>query len=368
MKILIVIDSLSGGGAEKSTQVLCDYLNEQGVSFKIVCLDLYPFGFHQEMSDKGYEIHFLKNKTFIGQVREIAELIRYENFDLVHSILFKSNLRTRFAKLLVKFTHLESLVNTTYSEERKFDNKVNQSLLKVYKIIDKLTANYFVDHFHSITNAVKKHYIEHLGLDPKKISIVYRGRKPLNIKKHEKKKETFTLLNVARQHYQKGQIFLLKAMHILKEIGETEIKLIILGVEGSQTSVLKQYIQNNNLDSSVYLAGFSNNVSDYLSKADVFIFSSLFEGLGGALIEAQSAALPIIANDLEVLREVVRKDINGLLVDIKNTEEVVEAILRLKQSPEMRKEFARESLKNFESKFLEESSNFGMLQLYKRLC
>ncbi len=368
MKILIVIDSLGGGGAERSTQVLCDFLAENKVDFKIVCLYFYPNGFHQEMIDKGYDIQFLKKKSFLGQTLEIAKIISSENFDVVHSILFKSNLRVRFSKLKSKFTHLESIVNSTYSDERKRDKKVNQYLLKVYKVLDRYSAALFVDHFHAITNSVKEHYIKHLGLDPKKISIVNRGRKPVFLKK-EKASGThkFNLLNVARQDYQKGQIYLLQAMKALKAKG-VDIKLIILGVEGSETPGLKKYHQENELGDMVEFAGFSNDVNFYYSLADVFIFSSLFEGLGGALIEAQSAGLPIISNNIEVLREVVQPNINGLFVDIKNKQRVVDGILKLKMDVDLRQRFAEESLKNYTNKFREEISNQKMLNLYKSLC
>lgn len=368
MKILIVIDSLGGGGAERSTQVLCDYLSEKEISFKIVCLYFYENGFHQEMIDKGYDIQFLKKKNFLGQTLEVAKIISSENFDVVHSILFKSNLRVRFSKLKTKFTHLESIVNSTYSDERKKDKRVNQTILKVYKVLDRYSAALFVDHFHAITNSVKEHYIKHLGLDPKKISIVYRGRKPVLLKKAKSSgTQRFTLLNVARQDYQKGQIYLLQAMKLLKD-RNVDIQLIILGVEGSETPNLKSYLKENDLMDTVNFAGFSNNVNAYYSLADVFIFSSLFEGLGGALIEAQSAGLPVISNNIEVLREVVQPNINGLFVDIKNTQEVSDAILKLKMDEDFRQRFSEESLKNYTNKFREEISNQKMLNLYKSLC
>ena len=369
MRILIVIDSLGGGGAERSTQVLCDYLSEHDIKFKIICLYFYPNGFHQEMMDKDYDITFLKKKGFVGQVREIGKIIKNGDYDLVHSILFKSNLRTRIAKLFTNFQHLESLVNTTYSEERKLDKKVNQNLLELYKVIDKYTAKFFVDHFHAITETVKSHYCREINLDPNKITVVYRGRKPIKLEVDNlSQRQEFILLNVARQDYQKGQIFLLKAMKRLKELGESDVKLINIGVQGSETKALQDYMSKYSLDSTVEFAGFSNNVEKYYSLADVFIFSSLFEGLGGALIEAQSAGLPIISNDLEVLREVVQINVNGLFVDIKDTDQIVDAILKMKKSPMLRSKFSEESFKNYKNNFKQETSNRKMLELYKSLC
>ncbi|MBZ9729071.1 glycosyltransferase family 4 protein [Salegentibacter sp. JZCK2] len=368
MKILFIIDSLGGGGAERSTQVLCNYLYDNDVDFKIVCLYYFPEGFHQEMMDKGYDIQFLSKKSFWGQTKEIASIITDGDYDIVHSILFKSNLRTRFAKLFAQFFHLESLVNSTYSKERFFDENVNARVLKVYKQIDKITAKKFVDHFHGITNSVKNHYVRELDIDPKNISIVYRGRKPVLIDKEQEKNRRFTLLNVARQDYQKGQIYLLQAIDNLVGKGVKDIQLIILGVEGRVTVNLKTFVKERSLEPYVNFAGFSNNVSEYFSMADIFVFSSLFEGLGGALIEAQSARLPIIANDIEVLREVAVDNKNAIFVDIKDTEALAQAILKLKNFPELMTEFSQNSLKNYEEKFREEVSNQEMLKLYKKLC
>lgn len=157
-------------------------------------------------------------------------------------------------------------------------------------------------------------------------------------------------------------------MNELKAQNEKDIKLIILGVEGSMTSTLKDYVKQKELQNMVDFAGFSNNVEKYFAAADVFTFSSLFEGLGGALIEAQSAGLPIIANDLEVLREVAVDKKNAIFVDIKDSSSVAQAILKLKNSSVLRAEFSRNSLKNYEEKFREEVSNRGMLKLYKELC
>lgn len=168
LKVLIVIDSLGSGGAERSTQVLCDYLARVQVPFEIICLDKRSIGVQQDMLSKGYTIHFLDHLSFLKQVSYIATVIHEKAITVVHSVLFRSNLRVRLCKLKAKFVHLESLVNTTYSEQRFLDPKVNKLGLRLYKMIDKLTANKFVDHFHSITDAVKHHYVEQLNIPDRK--------------------------------------------------------------------------------------------------------------------------------------------------------------------------------------------------------
>lgn len=370
MKVLIIIDSLGSGGAERSTAVLCKYLVAENIRFEILCLDEKQVGVQQEMQAKGYSIHFLKKGSFPVQVRLIARFIKTGNFDLVHSILYRSNIRTRFAKAFCKFTHLESLVNTTYSEERFTDARVNQTSLQFYKWLDQASASRGVDHFHSITETVKQHYIEKINLDPQKITVIPRGRKPI-LKTYDDRpegdKECVHLINVGRHEFQKGQIFLLQALKIVTEKGY-RVKLKILGRDGSTTSQLKEYIKKNQLEEVVDLEGFKDNVPDYLVRADLFIFPSLFEGLGGALIEAQAAGLPIACNDIPVLHEVVKKDVNAKFFDVHTIASMVDAITFFLENPECRERYGRESFSNFNKNFKEAPNNKRLVALYRSLC
>ena len=370
MKILIIIDSLGSGGAERSTEVMADYLFENNVNFEILCLDHREIGVQQKMQNKGYNIKFLKIGSFLSQTSQIAKIITSGNFDLVHSILFRSNIRTRFAKLKTKFVHLESLVNTTYSKERFSDAKVNQTVLKFYKKLDTYSSKWGVDHFHSITNAVKSHYVEKVGYDSEKITIIPRGRKPI-LDDYEDRpvrpnSEVVQIINVGRHEFQKGQIFLLKAAKKLKDHGLSFI-IRIYGREGSVTSELKNYIKENSLEEVVLLMGYHNNIPELLLNSDIFVFPSLYEGLGGALIEAQSAGLPIACNDIPVFHEVVRKNQNANLFNSRDTETIVDAIGELIENAELRKSYGIKSLLHYNEKFQEEANNKKMLDLYKRL-
>lgn len=368
MKILFIINSLGAGGAESSTRVLCEYLERIDIDFEIICLKSIDVGFQQIMLEKGYKIIFLKSQYFISQVFEIANYIKKNNFSLVHSILYRSNLRTRFAKLVTSFKHLESLVNTTYSKERFADVKVNQFVLRIYKFIDRASSKYGVDHFHSITETVKFHYIDEINLNPQKITVIPRGRKPL-LSQYEDKpsiNKIVNLINVGRHEFQKGQIYLLKAIKILQE-KNYKFHLTILGRNGNETPNLLRYIKNNNLEAYVTLEGFKSNVPDFLIHSDVFIFPSLYEGLGGALIEAQSAALPVACNDIAVLHEVVKKDINAKFFDVHDPAEIANAISYFLDNPEKRIEYGQRSLDNFRLNFMEDDINERMVNLYQTI-
>ena len=370
MKLLIIIDSLGSGGAERSTAVLCKYLVAENIHFEILCLDEKQVGVQQEMQDKGYNICFIKKRSFPVQVKLIAQIIKTGNFDLVHSILYRSNIRTRFAKALCKFTHLESLVNTTYSEERFLDEKVNQTSLRFYKWLDQRSVSWGVDHFHSITETVKQHYIEEIGLKSEKITVIPRGRKPVISNYGDRpssSRKRFEIINVGRNEFQKGQIYLLKALKILKERGYN-FHLTILGRSGSTTSSLKEYVKRNHLYEVITFEGFKDNVPDYLLRSDLFVFPSLFEGLGGALIEAQAAGLPIACNNIPVLHEVVKQDVQAKFFDVHDLNSVAETIAFFINNPKVCATYGKKSLENFKINFRESVSNEKILNLYVKLC
>jgi glycosyltransferase involved in cell wall biosynthesis len=370
MKLLIIIDSLGSGGAERSTEVLCDSLRSYNIDFEILCLDKREVGVQNRMIEKEYTINFIPKGNFFKQGYFIMRWIKKGDFEIVHSILFRSNLRTRFARRNIKFLHLESLVNTTYSRERILDKRVNQNILKIYKIFDKITASLYVDHFHSITETVKKHYIDELGIKEEKITVIHRGRQPIILNYNQKPKvieKSFKIINVGRHEFQKGQIYLLKAIKELKR-REKNIQLRIFGRDGSASKEMVDFIKRNNLEDVISLEGFKNNVQDYLLNSNLFVFPSLYEGLGGALIEAQAAGLPIACNNIPVLNEVVRKDINAKFFNVFNTESIVNAILFYYEDSEICRKHGSESLKNFQEKFQLKKNNLKMLELYKKLA
>lgn len=368
MRILLMIDSLNSGGAESSTAVLADYLFQKKIEFQIVCLYETKGGFQKELQEKNYNIIFLKSSNFFQRVRELIGIVKKGEFTIVHSTLFRSNIIARSAKLFFDFNHIESLVSTTYSEERFRDAKVNTTALRIYKILDKYSAHYLVNHFHSISYTVKKHYITELGIDPEKITVIYRGRKPASFSLGKKSKETslFNIINVGRHEYAKGQIFLLQAAVRLKEL-KYNFHIDIFGRRGKATPELEDFIYENELATHVTLKGAHNNIYDYLLKADLFVFPSLYEGLGGALIEAQAAGLPIACNDIPVLHEVVKEDVNAKFFDVRNPITFISALQFFLDDSTIRAKYGEASLKNFQQNFVDTRNHQKIIRLYRKV-
>jgi len=370
MKILIFINSLGAGGAERSMVEFAKFLKDSNILVKFVCLERRKVGLETEVKDYGIEtIYFDISKSGIKQeVNFVVNVIKNEDPDILHSVLAKSNLVLRLSRFYIKKGKLiQSLVNTPYSLERKKDTNLAWQKFLVMKQVDKwsarLTKNIF---YHAITNEVLEHYRPLFNIKDN-FKIIYRGRNE-NSSTEITKNSNFTILNSGRQEFAKGQIDILKALKYIEDkYGIRDIYLEILGREGGYTKKINTFIDENRLKDMVTIKGFVSNVEESLSKSHLFIFPSYYEGLGGALIEAFAAKLPCICSDIPVLREVVGKEDGALFSPPGDYKELAENILKLYREEELRNKLSTHSYSRFQEAFRMETINKEMLNMYKEI-
>lgn len=126
-----------------------------------------------------------------------------------------------------------------------------------------------------------------------------RFRYDESIRSHMREKygihNELVILNVGRLSKQKNHIFLIKVFRELVKI-KPDSKLVLVG-EGELEEKIKLFIEELGLQSKVIMVGAVTDVFPYYSMADLFLFPSLYEGLGIVLLEAQSNGIPILVSD-----------------------------------------------------------------------
>lgn len=377
MRILYIQDSLGTGGAERSNADLWYFLRGKGVEIRVIVLEHRKEGVEEEVLRAGLNVKFLNSRFFFTQVKEIIGIIKEFKPHLVHSTLFRAALRTRTAKLVVSFMNVESLVNATYDEIRYEDPNVNGRLLKLYEKIDRFSQSRGVDHFIAITEEVARHYRRHLNIRKEKITVIYRGRKEnTNLPNREQIRKNLkdelgmegmgiTFIHVGRQEFQKAHLDILKAITIVdKQLSAAGVSFLFCGRKGNASLEIEKFLQQHNIKTTIKFLGHRNDVYELLAASDVFVFPSLFEGLGGALIEAQAAGLPIICSNIPVFREVITEE-NALVHRVNDPESLSEQFIQiLKMDHE---KMGEKSLENFLAKFQLQEVNRSVFQLYKNL-
>jgi L-malate glycosyltransferase len=112
------------------------------------------------------------------------------------------------------------------------------------------------------------------------------------------------------------------------------------GAEAKFADCVK-FCKANNLDDKVHFLGVRNDVPDILAALDLFVFSSLHEGLPIALNEAMLAEVPLIVSDIEPLSEATENGKYAEVFQTKNTAELSAKIIKLLQNKELREHYAK---------------------------
>jgi glycosyltransferase involved in cell wall biosynthesis len=377
MKVMIVLDSLWVGGTERSIAEMLPVLAESGVSPIVVCLRRREEGVQNEVIKKGFKVFFAEGGGF-GSVLMLRKMIRQEQPDLIHSSLYKSNLITRFAATGLGVPVLSSIVNTPYEEVRYKDPGINRLRLRISQHMDSLTSRLLTTHFHAVSNTAKASAMRTLGISSDRITVVERGRdvKRMGLPSEARRRlsreqlnidsEQFVIANVGRHEYQKGQIYLLEAFATLLRKFPF-LLLLIAGRTGKFTSSLQTRIKELSLSNSVRILGHCDDIPLIISAADLFVFPSLYEGLPGSVIEAMALGLPIVASDLEAIREVVEPEKNAVLVKPSDSVELAAAMERMILNVEERQAFGTRSREIFLHRFTLDKGFTGMLQLYENI-
>lgn len=314
MKVLFFIPTLGAGGAETSLLASLPYLIERGVEPFIAHFENQ--GSHTQLTSKfaaKAPLYPVAGNSRRQRIFGFAKLLRKVEPTIVHSSVMEANLVSRLACIGKPTVLINSLVNTPYAPLRLSAPGTNLLRHRALQLVDAITSWLLVDHFHAVNESVKEEAVRRLWLRPRQITVVERGREGARfVRPREERERTrgslgleehdFVLITVGRQCYQKGQIYLLQAFEEFLNVCPSA-KLLIVGKEGDSTERLRAFSGNRSVEGSLKFLGHRDDIPDLLHCADLFVFPSLFEGIGGAVIEAMASRLPVIATDIPGLRE-----------------------------------------------------------------
>lgn len=376
--MLSVIDGLGVGGAERSLAELLPGLVDSGIDPTVACLFHRTGGVESEVVAGGFDVRFLQ-KGALGHVPALRRLAREVEPDLIHSTLVRSSLVARVAATHPRIPVLTSLVSMPYAAERMADPHLRTSAVRAIQAVDGWTARHQVTHFHAISHAVKRSAIVNLRIPPERITVIERGRDPErlgepSLLRRQRARASLAIpptaeviLAVGRQEYAKGHRFLLEAMRAIATARPRAI-LLLAGRDGAESAHLRVMTERPPLDRVVRFLGHRADLPDVLPATDVFAFPSLWEGLGCALIEAMALRLPIVASDLESVREVVGNGRAASLVPPRHPSALATAIGDLLDDPARARSLATAGREIFLQRFTLERSTERMVDLCRRVA
>jgi glycosyltransferase involved in cell wall biosynthesis len=383
--VLLVINRLTHGGAERSLAELLPHYAKAGVRPIVACLAQARDGLEDEVIADGFDVRIVRGREFANRsrdvrglasaVRDLRSIVRREDPDLVHTTLFAADIAGRLAAARTPAATLTSVVGNTYIPERLADPHVTALKLRVSRAVDSWTGRAVNDHFHAVSNATKVSAQAAFKIPDNRITVIYRGRDGTRLGRPSPERraaarqaldvppDTELIVNVGKQEFRKGQATLLDALALLAP-QRPRLLLLQAGYAGQCTDDLRARASRAELRDHVRFLGHRTDVPELLAAADLFVFPSLDEGLGGSAIEAMALGLPIVASDIPAMREIHDPGRNALLVPPSNPQKLADAIAQLLDDPAMRTAFGLRSRQIFDERFTLEQSAERMLSLY----
>lgn len=148
------------------------------------------------------------------------------------------------------------------------------------------------------------------------------------------------------------------SLEAVAKSNDTKIHYFICG-KGPMHKALEEYADQLNIRSQVHFLGFRSDVKELMWASDIFLFSTLQEGLPRALSEAMASGLPCIASKIRGNIDLIEDDVDGYLCTATNSYEFAEAITKLSNDRNLCKQMKDNSLRKIH--------NFDVLTVKNRL-
>ncbi len=338
-RVLYLVDSLGTGGAERGLTLTVRHLDPARVEAEVAYL-WDPAPLRADLEAAGARVHRIGVRPGAGAllaIPRIRRLLRTGRFDAIHTQVLWASITGRIAGRLAGVRVISHIANveTGGFRDRELAARVGRKA-RVLARLDAWTGRRFVDRFVAITEAVRADPIRGAGWDASRIDVVLRGQEleelharaagPVTPPLHA---GSPTLLCVGRLAEQKGHRFALEAMPaILSE--HPDARLLLAG-DGHLMPALQE--RGRALGDRVSFLGVRDDVPSLIANADVFVFPSLWEGQGNALLEAMAVGIPIVATDIPSTRETLSNGDQALLVPPADAAGLAAAVNQLLADP-----------------------------------
>ncbi len=288
-KIIFFMPSMEGGGVEKNLIILLNFLSNKLQNLNVISFDEL---FKKKISKKVIFKSFIKKPLSVNKYLKylvcLALLIKEIIFKDVIVVSFQANI---YCLIICKILNKKIIVRSNSSPYGWTKNLFKNY---IYSYFIKKSDEVIVNSYDFKKQMKKKFNINSVVIyNPINIAEV-KNKAKQKINKNFYKKNFLNIINVGRLTDQKNQIILLKA---IKQIpNNIKLNLLIIGY-GKNEKLLNNFIIENKMENRVSIIQEIDNSFKFISKFDLFILTSIYEGLPNVLLESLALKTPIISTD-----------------------------------------------------------------------
>jgi glycosyltransferase involved in cell wall biosynthesis len=299
----------------------------------------------------------------------LYRLMRDGKFDSVHTHTSKAGF---IGRLAARLAGVPLIIHTIHDPPH---NSARNILLKIFYIFLERLAGTWAHHIITVSQANLDEISRRRIVSAEKVTVLHEGIRveeyyapasPGEIRKKLGIPEGAPVISIiARLEAAKGHRYLLDAApRVIERFPEV---LFVMGGRGRLLASLQRQARELGVEKNVIFTGYLEDIRELLCISTVFVFPSLWEGLGIALLEAMAFRLPVVAAATGGILDVVEDGVTGNLVPPKDSGALADALVRLLGDEDLRESMGRAGFERLSAHFRDEGANRRMYAHYVKL-
>jgi L-malate glycosyltransferase len=361
--VLHIIKSLGRGGAEVLLPETLKFHDKEKFEFHYLYFLPWKDQMVSALKQNGGIVHcFASNNNLALMLKavQVSEYVKKNNIQLIHAHLPWAGI---LARLVGKKTGVP-IIYTEHNKQERYHFATRFMNLITLNLLTKIIA-VSADVMQSIKKhkpALKADALTILnGVDTSFFSPDYKPETDVRVQ-FKIPSDAPVIGTIAVFRFQKRlDLWLSLAKQI--RIKQPNVHFIIVG-DGPLRTEIHQKANELGLEDVVHFSGLQTEVRPYLAAFDLYMMTSVFEGLPIAMLEAMSSACPVISTDAGGIKEVIRNNENGLLCGVDEPGRLVDFAVSLLNDLPRRKQIGLQGRKRITEKFSMEKMVKELEQVY----
>ena len=322
-RVAIVIGQLSYGGAERQVSLLARGLDSAGWPVTVICLSemLDPFG--EQLEQAGVRLRWIPRSGHYepGRILRLAGLLREKKVELIHSYLEVANIYSYLARPLAGRPRFIPSVRIRSIKMGLFESALVGRSLKAGDCI------------HANCQAAARTFAEHYRIDTARFRVIHNGTTAFPETDEQARtsarrdfhipQDRLVVATLSKDLPRKNVSAFLRLVRSLSSRFKNLVALV--AGQGLDDSYAARERQNTIGGAEISFLGPLKDVRPLLAAADIFVLTSIREGLPNVIMEAMVSGLPVVSYAVDGVGELIEDGVSGRLVPYGDEEALFEA-------------------------------------------
>ena len=345
--ICVFIRSLTKGGSEKQSIILTSVLKKKYSTILVVL--------HGDYIDEEYSkiiaeenINFVRLKgSLIKKLSELYRVFRSNRVDLIFCYLLSDNI---WGAIIGKIAGIKNIIGG-----------VRSSSMPIWKMLLMNSVHHLIQNYTVFNNkAGRDIFVSRYHFNPRKAIVIYNCYLNVPQRVIRTENEVVKILTVGRFVGLKDLDTSLESINTLRAINNSGVrfKFLIVGY-GELENHIRELTEKLKLKDIVEIIIKPEKISDYYEESDIYLSTSIYEGLSNSIMEAMAYCLPVVATNVGDNHFLIKDGVNGFLTDTVDANMISEKLLQLVESGNLRNKMGANSyehlIKDFSSDHFSEN-------------